>query len=217
MRDDDDEEGSPSRHLSGTHIPFPPLSPRITQAAVRLALKQRSAESDQSRSISDEAERRLASASEDLSAAAGQIRRLQRALAEASLTQEELAEECRARGAEVEAHARDLEAMTREQQAVNGELVRAAYERDEALGAAAQAQAKASRAEQLVAAKEAEVADLLCAYQQLGAEEKRQVRCGAPGGLPGGPKRGTRSPTPAGRAVRGGRGARLLFFRLKLD
>jgi centrosomal protein CEP135 len=69
----------------------------------------------------------------------------------------------------------DLMAMTKEQQVVNGELLRATSERDKAWSELREAKAAQQAAEANAKAKQKEVDDVVKAYQELGVENRRVV------------------------------------------
>ena len=69
----------------------------------------------------------------------------------------------------------DLACVTREQQVVNSDLLRAAQERDEAREKLRASTGREAHLQQLLKSKESEREDLLRVYQELGSEARRQA------------------------------------------
>ena len=93
--------------------------------------------------------------------------------------EEEYRSDATARHEELRAVAEDLAAMTREQQVVNAELLRCGGERDQLAGELREAQSLAARADAAARAARKEVDDVVAAYQELGAENRRLAAAAA--------------------------------------
>ena len=81
--------------------------------------------------------------------------------------------EAASRREELRAVAEDLAAMTREQQVVNAELLRISSERDQLAVELGEVREAAARADAAARAARKEVDDVVGAYQELGAENRR--------------------------------------------
>ena len=94
-------------------------------------------------------------------------------LAQARRVEEEMRAEAASRREELRAVAEDLAAMTREQQVVNAELLRISSERDQLAVELGEVREAAARADAAARAARKEVDDVVGAYQELGAENRR--------------------------------------------
>ena len=133
------------------------------------------AAAEEARRLGATAEAKVYSAVQARDAALARVRTLEETIQHAVDKEKHIAMETAQYRQELAVVSDDLMAMTKEQQVVNAELLRATSERDNAWSELREAKAAQQAAEANAKAKQKEVDDVVNAYQELGVENRRVV------------------------------------------
>ena len=133
------------------------------------------AAAEAARRLGATAEAKVYSAVQARDAALARVRTLEESIQHAVDKEKHIAMETAQYRQELAVVSDDLMAMTKEQQVVNAELLRATSERDNAWSELREAKAAQQAAEANAKAKQKEVDDVVNAYQELGVENRRVV------------------------------------------
>ena len=133
------------------------------------------AAAEEARRLGATAEAKVYSAVQARDAALARVRTLEETIQHAVDKEKHIAMETAQYRQELAVVSDDLMAMTKEQQVVNAELLRATSERDNAWSELREAKAAQQAAEANAKAKQKEVDDVVKAYQELGVENRRVV------------------------------------------
>ena len=133
------------------------------------------AAAEEARRLGATAEAKVYSAVQARDAALARVRTLEETIQHAVDKEKHIATETAQYRQELAVVSDDLMAMTKEQQVVNAELLRATSERDNAWSELREAKAAQQAAEANAKAKQKEVDDVVKAYQELGVENRRVV------------------------------------------